>query len=96
MRPSFALCVEQQKLTPHSIRVHSAKTFKPLAVLSFHRDSVYVVAFAPTRPTAPIGYATSESEDDDPAPRRKKTRAWLAAAGKDQRISLWELYPPAP
>jgi hypothetical protein len=78
------------------VRVHSAKTFKPLAVLESHRDSVYIVAFAPTRPDAPSGYGTSDDEDDAGAtPKRKRTRAWLAAAGKDMRISLWSLYEPA-
>jgi WD40 repeat protein len=29
----------------HRIRIFSAKTLKPLAVLSYHRESVYSVAF---------------------------------------------------
>jgi len=68
------------------IRVHSAKTFKPLAVLEYHRESVYCVAFADI---------ASSSDDASASPDQRKNKAWLAAAGKDERISLWELYPPS-
>jgi len=84
--------------------VHSCKTFKALAALPFHRDSVYAVAFAPTAPVrqatkraAPSAGGDSDDEDDgdDRLDGEGRPRAWLAAAGKDQRISLWELYPLA-
>lgn len=81
------------------VRIHSAKTFKPLALLEYHRDSVYAVAFSSVTSSG-LGNGQLTPEDDslpdEPSglsggPRR----AWLAAGGKDERISLWELYPPA-
>ena len=80
-----------------AVRVHSAKTFKPLAVLEYHRESVFAVAFASTRNYAKEGegkaYETSRAPKYQTRELRRR-RAWLAAAGKDERISLWELYPP--
>jgi WD40 repeat protein len=71
------------------VRVHSAKTFKPLAVLEYHRESVYCVAFADVASSSNHQSASLEKEF------MGKGRPWLAAAGKDERISLWELYPPS-
>lgn len=68
--------------------MHSANTFKPLAVLEYHRDSVFCVAFADVVSSAQSS-ASLELE------KKIMGKAWLAAAGKDERISLWELYPPS-
>ncbi|KAM0755087.1 WD40 repeat-like protein [Meredithblackwellia eburnea MCA 4105] len=73
------------------VRVYSARTGAPLAVLSYHRMSLHALAFAPV-----LGHQgilvedESDSEDDED----EKPRAWLAAGGKDTRITLWEVYPP--
>jgi hypothetical protein len=62
-------------------------------VLDFHKDSVYAVAFAPIS-TKALGRRSvlEQGEDRDGEGR---VRAWLAVGGKDERISLWEMYPVA-
>jgi hypothetical protein len=76
-----------------SVRVHSALSFKPLAVLEYHRDSLYSLAFQSVL-RKNTGEGTHQSKDNLHK-RKKERRAWLAIAGKDERISLWSLYPPA-
>lgn len=65
------------------IRIHSTKSFRTLAVLEYHKDSLYALAFAPLLP--------NDNSEETPT-----IRAWLAASGKDERISLWEIYPVRP
>ena len=64
------------------IRVYSLKTLKPLAVLAYHRESVYALAFAPVLDTE-----VKEERDEDVVRKH-----YVAGAGKDERISLWEIY----
>ncbi|CAO3652386.1 unnamed protein product [Cunninghamella blakesleeana] len=61
------------------IRIYSVKTMNPLAVLTYHRDSVYCVSFASALEMKQKG------ENDD-------NKHWLIGGGKDGRISLWQLY----
>ncbi|ORY77635.1 WD40-repeat-containing domain protein [Leucosporidium creatinivorum] len=86
-------------------RLYSTKSSHPLAVLSYHRTSLHALAFAPCAfplppPSSPSNLAEpsndsdSDSDDDDEAPRWSKARPWLAVGGKDEKISLWEMYPP--
>jgi hypothetical protein len=82
----------------NSVRVHSAGSFKPLAILDLHKDSVYAVAFAPLSTKlgnrGAVGEEEGEDEDEDEDRGGGRVpRAWLAAGGKDERISLWEVYP---
>lgn len=87
------------------VRVYSAKTMKELAVLKWHQEGCYAVAFAETleRNTScdhDLGLqqdnssltkstlALLKSERDNKA---QKTH-WLAAGGKDGKISLWDIY----
>jgi len=55
------------------IRVFS-KSLKPLAILSYHNESIYALAFS----------TILSNEDID--------KHYLVGAGKDKRISLWEIY----
>jgi hypothetical protein len=73
------------------VRVHSATSFKPLAVLDLHKESVYTVAFAPLSIEAEEEHEVSEEEEE--TDNGSRVRAWLASGGKDERISLWEIYP---
>ncbi|GAA5915880.1 hypothetical protein JCM5296_002521 [Sporobolomyces johnsonii] len=97
-------------------RLYSAKTLKPLAVLSHHRQSLQALDFAPlspeprTRRAQPSSFAgapdegesdsdSSSSEEDertraDGRAAVSRGRAWMATAGQDTKISLWEVYPP--
>ena len=70
-------------------RLYSAKTGKPLAVLPYHRSSLQAVAFAPMRAQG-LNQERDADEDQEDVPRY----GWLAVAGADERISLWEIYLP--
>ncbi|RUS20456.1 WD-40 repeat-containing protein [Jimgerdemannia flammicorona] len=65
------------------IRIFSLKTLKPLATLAYHRESVYALAFAPVFDPEEEG----ESTKDEVAQKH-----YVVGAGKDERISLWEIY----
>ncbi|KAK9893649.1 WD40 repeat-like protein [Cystobasidium minutum MCA 4210] len=66
------------------IRVHSAASFKPLAVLDYHRDSLYAICFQTRLSSSPEGREPRLSNITTP---------WLAAGGADARISLWKIFP---
>lgn len=58
-------------------------------MLSYHRASLHAIAFARLPSSDPVA---ADDSDDDEADQRP--RAWLAAGGKEDTISLWEVYPP--
>ncbi|KAL1918090.1 uncharacterized protein VTP21DRAFT_3356 [Calcarisporiella thermophila] len=62
------------------VRIFSSKTFKPLAILSYHTESVYALAF------------TNVLSQEEPTEEGEASKNWVAAAGKDERISLWQIY----
>jgi len=65
------------------VQILSVKSGKIVALLNFHRDSVYAVAFC----TPPSG-----TDGDSSSQMTAEKRAWLATAGKDQRIALWDIF----
>ncbi|KAK4574733.1 Astra associated protein 1 Asa1 [Recurvomyces mirabilis] len=80
-------------------RVYSAKTMKELAVLKWHKEGCYALAFAT------IGESRSSNKVDGEAlavkrnvtvaqQRVQKVQSthWLAAGSKDGKISLWDVY----
>jgi WD40 repeat protein len=81
------------------IRLFSASTGKPLGELSYHRESVHILAFANTRAfkeegnevesTIEIGEEDSESEQEDESAESRER--WLVSGGKDRRVALWSL-----
>ncbi|KIV93791.1 hypothetical protein PV10_04979 [Exophiala mesophila] len=90
------------------VRVYSSKTMQELAVLKWHKDGCYATAFADvgeserTSPSWP-GMTESTSRDAARIPsaletikhdREEKARRthWLAAGGKDGKISLWDVF----
>lgn len=84
------------------VRVYSAKTLKELAVLKWHREGVYAVAFAEIDPESK-GDGWSEAvvksggtlvERSVRKQREEKVRTthWLAAGAKDGKVSLWDIY----
>lgn len=88
------------------IRVYSTKTLKELAVLKWHQDGCYSVAFAYIFTTETTASSTEEkfsvslAESSNSALNMIKHQRsisarrthWLAAGGKDGKISLWEIY----
>ncbi|QDS73420.1 hypothetical protein FKW77_008398 [Venturia effusa] len=104
------------------IRVYSAKSLKELAVLKWHKEGVYGVAFSVIRSETveKTTDLTVKEEGDDGSGggknevgtqvatqsvtpissgivrRKREEKAlethWLAAGGKDGKVSLWEVY----
>lgn len=86
------------------VRVYSAKGMKELAVLKWHKEGCYAVAFAEV--------ITEESERGDGRNEnssavvkkevtmtvkeerlwKAKTSHWLAVGSKDGKVSLWDIY----
>jgi WD40 repeat protein len=88
-------------------RVYSAKAMRELAVLKWHKEGCYAVSFAMIYPdrvreSTPIGSTGRElllsrqSSALDAIKDQRNSRAqnthWLAAGGKDGKISLWDIY----
>ncbi|PKY37703.1 WD40 repeat-like protein [Rhizophagus irregularis] len=65
-----------------NIRIFSSKTMKPLAILSYHKESVYSLAF-----TYIFSY-----EDSDTLTENDIQDHFLVGGGKDNKISLWKIY----
>ena len=81
-------------------RVYSTKTMKELAVLKWHKEGCYALAFANVSETA----ITADDVETDGSLRKRdltvseqrtaKARSthWLAAGSKDGKVSLWDVY----
>ncbi|KAG8790405.1 ASTRA complex subunit [Serendipita sp. 399] len=68
------------------IQLYSAKTFKSLGTLAYHKDGCYALAFAHTVPPE------NAQDDDDMDVDELVTRGWwLASGGKDSRVCVWPL-----
>jgi ASTRA-associated protein 1 len=89
------------------IRVYSAKAMRELAVLKWHKEGCYAVSFATIDPGQVRESAQTGSSGRELVPGRqssalnaiknqRNSRAqnmhWLAAGGKDGKISLWDIY----
>ncbi|KAL1311750.1 hypothetical protein AAFC00_001840 [Neodothiora populina] len=88
------------------IRVYSVKTMRELAVLKWHKQGCYALAFADL--SHPVGTVLPDSHDaDDSAGKaslepyltveqkrniKAQTTHWLAAGAKDGKVSLWDIY----
>jgi ASTRA-associated protein 1 len=80
------------------IRVYSMKTMKELAVLKWHAVGCFSTAFADlTVQSQPTDRQASADETALDVIRHERsikaqTTHWLAAGGKDGKISLWDIY----
>jgi ASTRA-associated protein 1 len=83
------------------MRVYSTKTMKELAVLKWHKEGCYALAFAgisPVPETAEDGGALVDGmiNRDLTVSEQRTAKArethWLAAGSKDGKISLWDIY----
>lgn len=80
------------------MRVYSTKAMKELAVLKWHKEGCYALAFAHVQDDTP----NSDADDDTMVQksttvaekREEKARMthWLAAGSKDGKVSLWDIY----
>ncbi|KAI9052897.1 hypothetical protein LZ554_003169 [Drepanopeziza brunnea f. sp. 'monogermtubi'] len=85
------------------VRVYSVKAFKELAVLKWHKEGCYSVAFSDVESESVIENDTA-GESKDLVRRegamtvreerlwKAKTAHWLAAGSKDGKVSLWDIY----
>jgi WD40 repeat protein len=85
------------------VRVYSGKTMKELAVLKWHKDGCYTVAFGEVSPLTPE-HSQSRESTQEAAPQRSiatvhqqrsqkiQQTHWLVAGSKDGKISLWDIY----
>jgi len=90
------------------IRVYSAKSMKELAVLKWHKDGCYAVAFAAIDVVGVQNMSDSTSSASSSVVVAKISSAiqtvgqtrdakarnthWLAAGAKDGKVSLWDIY----
>jgi ASTRA-associated protein 1 len=89
------------------VRVYSTKTLKELAVLKWHQGGCYSVAFADLldgtelpsesgKEQALVASSASTGSALEAIRHQRNLKAqmthWLAAGGKDGKISLWDIY----
>lgn len=88
------------------VRVYSTKSMRELAVLKWHKDGCYTTALAEILNESTSDATENEGEeigyidknrsalDIIKEERSKKAQRmhWLAAGGKDGKISLWDIY----
>lgn len=86
------------------VRVYSAKTMRELAVLKWHKQGCYALAFADlsSQQTETFESENRHSGGEQASTtlqtvgQRRETRAqtthWIAAGSKDGKVSLWDIY----
>lgn len=76
------------------IRVYSSKSLKELAVLKWHKEGCYSVAFALIQEEHDDGTEQQIANQSVALTREKKVQNthWLAAGSKDGKVSLWDIY----
>lgn len=79
------------------MRVYSVKGMKELAVLRWHGEGCYAVAFAEVEVEDELkSTAVVKAERELTVAERReemaRTTHWLAAGSKDGKVSLWEIY----
>lgn len=85
------------------MRVYSVKTMRELAVLKWHKQGCYALAFSDLSITPPEQPIEGSSEEETQIAITKQTVEqrrnfktqtihWLAAGAKDGKVSLWDIY----
>ncbi|EFQ86945.1 hypothetical protein PTT_17742 [Pyrenophora teres f. teres 0-1] len=77
------------------IRIYSSRTLKEVAVLKWHKQGVYAVAFAEILTAEDFrnqDYVRVFGEQPEPRETQVKLKHWVAAGAKDGKISMWEVY----
>ncbi|KAK5165049.1 Astra associated protein 1 Asa1 [Saxophila tyrrhenica] len=82
-------------------RVYSTQSMKQLAVLKWHKEGCYALAFAEIKEDHQQTNGSDEEGDamvkrdltvSQQRMEKAKTTHWLAAGSKDGKISLWDIY----
>jgi ASTRA-associated protein 1 len=86
------------------VRVYSTKGMKELAVLKWHKEGCYSVAFADVEVEEQEGMKTEEEDGKQVVKRvqamtvkderiwKAKSTHWLVAGSKDGKVSLWDIF----
>lgn len=77
------------------IRIYSSRTLKEVAVLKWHKQGVYAVAFGQVltaEDLMPQEYVRAVGGRPEQRETQMKLKHWVAAGAKDGKISLWEVY----
>jgi len=81
------------------VRVYATKSMKELAVLKWHKEGCYAVAFADVHETAEEVGKESELAKikgtmsvKEERLWKAKTGHWVAVGSKDGKVSLWDIY----
>lgn len=81
------------------VRVYGTKGMKELAVLKWHKEGCYSVAFAAiveekieTREEISLVERIGTMTVQEQRTWKAKTTHWLAAGSKDGKVSLWDIY----
>lgn len=88
------------------IRIYSAKTLKEVAVLKWHKQGVYSVAFAAILDAAELRNDVAEDMTESGVTKREtglsrlqkqreekmQSKHWVVAGAKDGKVSLWEVF----
>ncbi|KAF2208922.1 hypothetical protein CERZMDRAFT_48208 [Cercospora zeae-maydis SCOH1-5] len=78
------------------MRVYSTKGFKELAVLKWHKEGCYAIAFADVISHESGGESDVLAQRQMTAAEKRDEKArtthWLAAGSKDGKVSLWDIY----
>ncbi|GAO17353.1 hypothetical protein UVI_02038730 [Ustilaginoidea virens] len=83
------------------VRIYSCKTLKELAVLKWHKQGAYALAFSDvgaaeprTAQAAGTGACVDQGRMSvmDRRSHRVKIAHWVAAGAKDGKVSLWDIY----
>lgn len=85
------------------VRVYATKSLKELAVLKWHKEGCYTVAFADVETTESASAGGVHKNNQltitdktltvaQERQRKAETAHWLAVGSKDGKVSLWEIY----
>ena len=82
------------------VRVYATKSMQELAVLKWHKEGCYALAFADVSPTTindesmagDSSVVKRELTVSEQRIAKAKTTHWLAAGSKDGKVSLWDIY----
>lgn len=83
------------------VRVYSTKTLKELAVLKWHKEGCYALAFADIDQGAAEDSAVTDENEaivkraltvSEQRTAKARSTHWLAAGSKDGKVSLWDIY----
>jgi WD40 repeat protein len=86
------------------VRVYATKSMKELAVLKWHKEGCYAIAFADVKEENSETQCTEGVQTTDLVKRptemtvkqqrlwKAKTAHWLAVGSKDAKVSLWDIY----